>query len=121
MLLPPLKSGFVDASSLDLQQRPKFNLRLHIAENDAITLGRDPQAKKLNKAAFVVKHPRVASALWSQRSANKDDIIMLHERFREVEPNVDVEIVKAKIQFIEHHRSHLASAFYPSPLERCHV
>lgn len=92
-----------------------------LSEVDAITLGRDPQAKKLNKAAFVVKRPRVASALWSQRSANKDDITLLHERFREVEPNVDVEMVKAKIQFIEHHRSHLASAFYPSPFEEAAI
>ena len=50
-----------------------------LKEVNAITLGRDPQAKKLNKAAFVLKHPRVASALWSQRSANKDDIVLLHE------------------------------------------
>ena len=92
-----------------------------LSEVNAITLGRDPQAKKLNKAAFVMKHPRVASALWSQRSANKDDITLLHERFREVEPNVDVEMVKAKIQFIEHHRSHLASAFYPSPFEEAAI
>ena len=92
-----------------------------LKEVNAITLGRDPQAKKLNKAAYVLKHPRVASALWSQRSANKDDIVLLHERFREVEPNVDVEMVKAKIQFIEHHRSHLASAFYPSPFEEAAI
>lgn len=92
-----------------------------LSEVDAITLGRDPQAKKLNKAAFVVKHPRVASALWNQRSANKDDITLLHERFRKVEPNVDVKMVKAKIQFIEHHRSHLASAFYPSPFEEAAI
>lgn len=81
----------------------------------AITIGRDPSAKKVNKATFVLKHPRVAKALWSQRSANKDDINLLHEMFREVEADVDVEMVKAKLQFIEHHRSHLGSAFYPSP------
>ena len=92
-----------------------------LSEVDAITLGRDPQAKKLNKAAFVLKHPRVAAALWSQRSANKDDITLLHERFREVEPDVDTEMVKGKIQFIEHHRSHLASAFYSSPFEEAAI
>ena len=92
-----------------------------LSEVNAITLGRDPQAKKLNKAAFVLKHPRVAVALWSQRSANKDDIILLHERFREVEPDVDTEMVKGKIQFIEHHRSHLASAFYPSPYDEAAI
>ena len=92
-----------------------------LSEVNAITLGRDPQAKKLNKAAFVLKHPHVAAALWSQRSANKDDITLLHERFREVEPDVDTEMVKGNIQFIEHHRSHLASAFYPSPYDEAAI
>ena len=59
--------------------------------------------------------------MWSQRSANKDDIEKLHERFEEVEPGVDVEMVKSKIQFIEHHRSHLASAFFSSPFEEAAV
>ena len=92
-----------------------------LADLQAITIGRDPGAKKVNKAGFVLKHPRVAAALWNQRSANKDDINLLHERFREVEPDVDVDMVKAKLQFIEHHRSHLASAFYPSPYEEAAI
>jgi len=86
-----------------------------LADLTAITIGRDPGAKRLNKAAFVLKHPRVARALWNQRTANQDDIQLLHERFREVEPDVDTAMVRSKLQFIEHHRSHLASAFYPSP------
>ena len=88
-----------------------------LADLSAITIGRDPGAKKVNKATFVLKHPLVAKALWSQRSANKDDINLLHERFQEVEIDVDVNMIKAKLQFIEHHRSHLASAFYPSPFD----
>ena len=83
-----------------------------LADVTAITIGRDPSAKRDRKARFVIKHPRAAWSMWSQRSANKDDIEKLHERFEEVEPGVDTEMVKAKIQFIEHHRSHLASAFF---------
>ena len=45
-----------------------------LQEVSAITIGRDPTAKKLNKAAFVLKHPLIAKSLWNQRSANKDDI-----------------------------------------------
>ena len=40
----------------------------------AITIGRDPSAKRDRKARFVLKHPRAAWSMWSQRSANKDDI-----------------------------------------------
>jgi carbamoyltransferase len=92
-----------------------------LADVTAITIGRDPSAKWDRKARFVIQHPRAAWSMWSQRSANKDDIEKLHERFEEVEPSVDVEMVKAKIQFIEHHRSHLASAFFSSPFEEAAV
>lgn len=87
----------------------------------AITIGRDPSAKRDRKARFVIRHPRAAWSMWSQRSANKDDIEKLHERFEEVEPGVDTQMVQAKIQFIEHHRSHLASAFFSSPFEEAAV
>ena len=87
----------------------------------AITIGRDPSAKRDRKARFVIRHPRAAWSMWSQRSANKDDIEKLHERFEEVEPGVDTQMVQAKILFIEHHRSHLASAFFSSPFEEAAV
>ena len=87
----------------------------------AITIGRDPSAKRDRKARFVIRHPRAAWSMWSQRSANKDDIEKLHKRFEEVEPGVDTQMVEAKIQFIEHHRSHLASAFFSSPFEEAAV
>ena len=87
----------------------------------AITIGRDPSANRDRKARFVIRHPRAAWSMWSQRSANKDDIEKLHERFEEVEPGVDTQMVQAKIQFIEHHRSHLASAFFSSPFEEAAV
>ncbi len=92
-----------------------------LADLTAITIGRDPSAKRLNKGAFVLKYPKVARALWNQRSANKDDIELLHTMFREVEADCDTEAVRAKLQFIEHHRSHLGSAFYPSPFEEAAI
>ena len=92
-----------------------------LADVEAITIGRDPSAKKTNKATFVFKHPLVAKTLWSQRSANKDDILLLHEQFRKVEPEVDVDLVKSKIRFIEHHRSHLGCAFFPSPFNEAAI
>ena len=88
---------------------------------DAITVGRDPKAKRLRKAAFVVRNPRVAAALWRQRSANKQDIRSLCERFSEVTPTVDVQALERKLHFIEHHRSHLGSAFYSSPFDEAAI
>ena len=54
-----------------------------LSEVTAITIGRDPSAKRDRKVRFVLKHPRAAWSMWSQRSANKDDIEKLHERFTE--------------------------------------
>lgn len=102
----------------------KFCLReagCTLSDVAAITIGRDPSAKRDRKARFVLKHPKAAWSMWSQRSANKDDIEKLHERFAEVEPGVNTEMVKAKIQFIEHHRAHLASAFFSSPYDEAAV
>ena len=102
----------------------KFCLReanCTLSDVTAITIGRDPSAKRDRKARFVLTHPRAAWSMWSQRSANKDDIEKLHERFAEVEPDVEVGMVKSKIRFIEHHRSHLASAFFSSPFEEAAV
>ena len=90
-------------------------------EVDAITVGRDPNAKRLRKAAFVLKNLRVAAALWRQRSENKKDIRSLCERFSEVTPTVDVQALEQKLHFIEHHRSHLASAFYSSPFDEAAI
>ena len=45
-----------------------------LEEVSAIAIGRDPAAKRWNKAAFVLRHPRAASALLRQRNANKEDI-----------------------------------------------
>jgi carbamoyltransferase len=92
-----------------------------LSDISAITIGRNPSAKKLNKAAFVLKHPLIAKSLWSQRSSNKDDINLLHEQFRLVEAGVDTEMVRGKLRFIEHHRSHLGSAFFPSPFEEAAI
>ena len=92
-------------------------VRCKLEDVTTITIGRDPSAKKLNKAAFVLKHPLIAKSLWNQRSPNKDDIQLLHEQFRLVEPRVDVDMVRDKLRFIENHRSHLGSAFFTSPFE----
>ena len=45
----------------------------------------------------------------------------LEEEFRKITPAIDTEKLKGKIKNIEHHRSHLASAFFASPFEEAAI
>jgi carbamoyltransferase len=85
-------------------------------EIEHITIGRDPRAKFLRKLAFLARHPALA---WGavQRLANGRAVTTLEDHFGQVDPAAVPERVRARIRHIEHHRSHLASAFYASPFE----
>jgi carbamoyltransferase len=80
---------------------------------DHLVIGRDPNAKFKEKMSFFVKAPsQMLKKYFYDRFINVKDlktidkVLMAH--FKCPKPNF-------KIHNIEHHRSHLASAFYPSP------
>jgi len=82
---------------------------------DHIAIGRDPKAKLLNKFLFVAKHPTVGAKAISERFKNRRQINGLDEEFSMHFPGVDRPKLKQKIHHVEHHRAHLASAFFASP------
>lgn len=83
---------------------------------DYFVIGRDPKAKLLNKALYLLKNPLGSISVVADRFSNSRKV-----------SSVDVELsllfglpesfFKNKIQHAEHHRSHIASAFYASPFE----
>lgn len=82
---------------------------------DFITVSRDPIAKMGQKAAYALRSGVLFRAVrdrarnaFSIRSLKKD----LAAAF-----GLEEKQVKARMQYIEHHRSHLASAFFTSPFE----
>jgi carbamoyltransferase len=82
-----------------------------IQDVSAICIGRDPKAKTKNKIAYMMKRPKSAIRMFSQRFKNRGDL-----------GNIEEQITKffghcPQIINIEHHRAHLASAFFSSPFE----
>lgn len=87
-----------------------------LEELDHIAIGRDPKAKMKNKMAFLAKNPLANAGMVLDRLKNRKDVSTLEEEFAKAF-DVDAEMIKSKIHQVEHHRSHLASAFFASPFE----
>lgn len=89
---------------------------IRLAEVDHITIGTDPRAKVASKFKYLLQNP----SLWAgafrrfQRSRAKTSP---EELFEPLDPTLTFQQIRSKIRNIEHHRSHLASAFYASPYE----
>ncbi len=83
---------------------------------DYITIGRDPGAKFLNKLNYLLRNPSLAIGA-IKRYRNSREVSSLENEFKKVDASADASVLKSKIKNIEHHRSHLASAFFASPFE----
>ncbi len=87
---------------------------------DYITIGRDPKAKFLNKINYLRKNPSlIIGAIGRYR--NSKEVTSLENEFKKIDPSVNYAKLKDKIKNIEHHRSHLASAFFASPFEEAAI
>ena len=83
---------------------------------DHIAIGRDPWAKLGKKIAFLLKNPGNSIAAVRNRLSNAKKVSTLEDEFVKIEA-IDKAELKKKIHNVEHHRSHLASAFFASPFE----
>ena len=84
---------------------------LSIQDIDKIVIGRDPAVKKKEKIEYLIKNPKSGINLLKQRLNNKNDITKLESLLKnELGRTPD-------IGYIEHHRAHLASAFFSSPFQ----
>ena len=88
-----------------------------IDEVDHIAIGRDPSAKFMKKLLFLLKNPRGSKKAVLDRLQNAKKVSSLEEEFIKIYPAADIKKIKQKIHQVEHHRSHLASAFFASPFE----
>ena len=87
-----------------------------LREVDFITIGRDPKAKLGNKLTYLVKNPYLIAGAF-KRYRNSKEVTSLEDEFKKIDPSLSFAEIKDKIQNIEHHRSHLASAFFASPFD----
>ena len=84
-------------------------------EVDHIAIGRDPYAKLGRKIAYLLKNPGGGFNAVKDRLSNAKKVATLEAEFKALDPSIDEKIFKSKIHHVEHHRSHLASAFFASP------
>lgn len=87
---------------------------------DHITIGRDPKAKFSRKVMFLAKDPFAGVSTVRERLANRNKIASLEKEFAN-HFGVDAGMIRQKIRNVEHHRSHMASAFFPSPFEEAAI
>ncbi len=84
-------------------------------EVDHITIGRDPHAKFGKKIGYLFRNPDlILKSL--ERFTNSQKVASLEQEFMKLD-HLEAKHLKNKIHNIEHHRSHLASAFFASPFE----
>ncbi len=83
---------------------------------DHIAIGRDPKAKFNKKIMYLLKNPLGGFGTVMNRLQNSKKVSSLESEFAAI-TGIDEGIIKSKIHQVEHHRSHLASAFFASPYE----
>ncbi len=89
---------------------------ISLQEVDYITIGRDPKAKFLNKLNYLRRNPSLVFGAF-KRYNNSKEVTSLENEFKKIDSTIPYSSLKNKIKNIEHHRSHLASAFFASPFE----
>ncbi len=84
---------------------------------DHIAIGRDPYAKLGKKILYLLKNPGGGWHAVRNRLSNAKKVSSLDEEFSSLNGIHNTKEIRRKIHHIEHHRSHLASAFFASPFE----
>ena len=86
---------------------------LDLKDIDQITISRDPNYNKFKKILFLIKNPLNIFNLLKRRKNLKiiNDVHFLFESNFDLNKNE----LNNKISFVEHHMSHMASAFFASP------
>lgn len=97
----------------------KFCMReagVSLHDIDYIAIGRNPWAKLHKKLLFLLQNPGGGMRVVKERFANSRKVATLEEELSKIE-NIPSSALRKKIRNVEHHRSHLASAFFASPFE----
>ncbi len=101
----------------------KFCLReagVALKEVDHICIGRDPKAKFWKKVQFVLKNVHKKNTLLADRIKNSKKVASIESELAAIS-ELSESVIKPKIINVEHHRSHLASAFFASPFDEAAI
>jgi len=83
---------------------------------DAFAIGRDPKAKFLKKLLYLASNPSGSFKAINDRLKNSKKVASIDEELSRIS-GLDKAVFKGKVFNVEHHRSHLASAFFAYPYE----
>jgi carbamoyltransferase len=101
----------------------KFCLReagVGLNEVDYVCIGRDPKAKRWNKVKYVLSNLGRKNTLLSDRLKNSRKVSTIEAELAAISGMNEADI-RPKVRNVEHHRSHLASAFFASPFEEAAI
>lgn len=94
--------------------------RVTLADVDYICIGRDTKAKFFRKALFVLKNITKKNTVIFDRFKNRKKITSIEKELSALSGLHEADI-RLKIKNVEHHRSHLASAFFASPFDEAAI
>ena len=83
---------------------------------DHFAIGRDPGAKLFKKLLYLCKHPLGSIGAVKDRLNNSRKAGSIENELSRIS-GLEENIFRGKIKNIEHHRSHIASAFFASPFD----
>lgn len=84
---------------------------------DYYALGRDPKAKFFKKLLYLIKHPVGSFSVVKERIGNSRKAATIDKELSVIS-GLPASAFTKKIKNIEHHRSHIASAFFASPFTK---
>ena len=84
---------------------------------DYFAIGRDPKAKFFKKILYLLKHPAGSFGAVKERFSNSRKVASIENELSRLSA-LPAKTFSGKIKNIEHHRSHIASAFFASPFEK---
>ena len=83
---------------------------------DYYSIGRDPKAKFIKKLLYLAKNPAGSFSAIKNRLHNSRKVSSLENELAHIS-GLPSHIFSGKIKQVEHHRSHIASAFFASPFD----
>ena len=84
---------------------------------DYFAIGRDSKAKFWKKILFLVKNPGGSIGVLKDRLQNSRKVSSIEKELADISGLAE-QTFADKVQQVEHHRSHLASAFFASPFDK---
>jgi len=84
---------------------------------DHYAIGRDPKAKFFKKLIYLAMHPAGSFAAVKERLQNSRKVSAIEKELAKISGLAPGKFIH-KIKQVEHHRSHIASAFFASPFDK---